>query len=116
MASPGGTLDARNVVDIGVQKEQSKLAFIQDDDQVADWVSAHTTADIANLSTADKLRALQTLQGGFISAQDLAAIGRICRSVSSHSEAEAIRDGVDLSQFVDLGQRTQMRVFLAQMP
>ncbi|MBV9945433.1 MAG: hypothetical protein JOZ69_01130, partial [Myxococcales bacterium] len=85
MASTGGTADARNVPDIAVQKEGSFLAFMQDDDQVAGWVSAHTTADIQKLPTADKLRAIQTLQGGLISGRDLAAMGRICASVSSHS-------------------------------
>jgi hypothetical protein len=115
MAETGGTLSAQNVADVAAENAPSPY-WIHDDDQVAAWISAHSTAEIGKLSTADKLRAIRTLQGGWVSAQDLAAIERICSSVRSRTEGEAIRRGVDILEFSDLGQRTQMRVFLAKMP
>jgi hypothetical protein len=115
MADSGGTLNMQNVADVAAENEPSPC-WIHDDDQVAAWVSAHSTVDIGKLSTNDKLQMIRTLQGGWVSARDMAAIGRICASASSHDEAEAIRRGVDLLLFTDLGQRTQMRVFLAKMP
>lgn len=75
MAETGGTLSAQNVADVAAENAPSPY-WIHDDDQVAAWISAHSTAEIGKLSTADKLRAIRTLQEGWVSAQDLAA--RIC--------------------------------------
>jgi hypothetical protein len=115
MAEEGGRLSTQNVADVATENEPSPY-WIHDDDQVAAWVSGHSRAEIGKLSAADKVQMIRTLQGGWVSAPDLAAMGRICASVTSHAEAESIRRGVDVLAFTDLGQRTQMRVFLAQMP
>ena len=115
MAETDGTLSAQNVADVAGENAPSPY-WIHDDDQVSAWISAHSTAEIGKLSTAEKLCAIRTLQEGWVSAQDLAAIERICSSVRSRTEGEAIRRGVDLLQFSDLGQRTDVRVFLAKMP
>jgi hypothetical protein len=115
MAETNGTVGRQNVADIAAENEPSSC-WIHDDDQVASWIRSHSAAEIGKLSTADKLRSVHVLQGGWISAEDMVAIGHICASVTSHKEAEAIRRGVDLSLFTDLGQRTRMRVFLARMP
>jgi len=110
--------NGKTMIDIGVLPgaDDSFAWGINDDDQVRDWVAAHSLSDIAALSTADKLRAIWTLQGGWISGDDLAAMGKICSSVKTKGEADAIRAGVNVLIFTDLGQRTQMRVFLSKMP
>jgi hypothetical protein len=57
-----------------------------------------------------------TLMGGWISDADIAAIARICSSVTSKEEANAIRKGIDVLKFSSLGQRTRVRVAFSQMP
>jgi hypothetical protein len=115
MGEQDGALGAQNVSDIASESEPSPL-WIHDDDQVRDWVSAHTLAEIGGLSVHDKLTAIATLQGGWISDDDLEAMRRVCASVTSHDEGQALRSGVDLVRYTDIGQRTQMRVYLAEMP
>jgi hypothetical protein len=90
--------------------------WINDDDQVRDWVNSHSLPDIGRLSTADKLTAIRALMDGWISDDDVAAIARICSSVTSRTEADAIRGGVDLLAMTSIGQRTAVRVAFARMP
>jgi hypothetical protein len=116
MSTSGGPLESKNVADIAAENEPSAY-WTNDDDYVRSWIENHPVApDIARLSTAEKLRAIWILQGGWISGEDLAAMGKICSAVTSHGEAEAIRRGVNVLIFTDLGQRTKMRVYLAKMP
>ena len=115
MAVHGGVLERQNVGDLATETAPSPY-WINDDDQVRDWVDAHSTVEIRMLSTANKLRAIQTLMGGWISGEDMDAMGRICGSVNTEAEARTIQRGVDLLDFSSLGQRTQMRVFFTQMP
>jgi hypothetical protein len=115
MAVSHGRLEQQNVVDVAAENEPSAL-WTGDDDEVRAWVTAHSLAEIGGLSAADKLRAIWVLQRGWISDDDMEAMGRICKSVTTRDQAEAIRAGVNLLIFGDLGQRTTMRVFLANMP
>ena len=115
MAVDGGALGSQNVADITKENEPNPY-WMNDDDHIRDWVNAHSNADIANLSTTIKLRAIKTLMGGWISDADMSAIGKICGVVTTKAEADTIRNGVDLLDFTSIGQRTQMRVFFSQMP
>ncbi len=116
MSTSGAPLESKNIADIAAENEPSAY-WTNDDDYVRSWVENHpATPDIARLPTAEKLRAIWILQRGWISGDDLAAMGKICSAVTSHNDAEAIRRGVNLSIFTDLGQRTKMRVYLAKMP
>jgi hypothetical protein len=90
--------------------------WIKDDDQVRNWVNAHSLAEIGSLSTNNKLIAIQTLMSGWISDDDVASISRICTSVTTGTEAKAIRGGVDLLDFTSIGQRTAVRVAFSKMP
>lgn len=115
MAVSGGVLEAQNVRDVAEENEPSSY-WINDDDRVRDWVNAHSIADIGQLSTPNKLRAIRTLMGGWISDADVAAIARICRGVKTSAEANAIRGGIDLLELSSIGQRTAVRVAFAGMP
>jgi hypothetical protein len=115
MAVDQGQLELRNVEDVAAENEPSAL-WTNDDDEVRAWVDAHSPAEIDRISTADKLRAIWILQRGWISDDDMNAMARICSSVTARNEAEAVRAGVNLLIFGDLGQRTKMRIFLANMP
>lgn len=90
--------------------------WLNDDDQVRDWVNTHSAVDIASLSTADKLKAIRTLMSGWISDDDVTAIGKICGSVTWRAEADAIRGDVDLLSMTSIGQRTAVRVAFVKMP
>jgi hypothetical protein len=105
MAVSGGGLESKNIKDVAEENEPSQY-WTNDDDQVRDWVNGHPLSDVAKLSTANKLNAIRTLMGGWISDDDVSVISRICSSVSSKTEADAIRGGVNLLDMTDLGQRT----------
>jgi hypothetical protein len=113
MADAKGSLFPVNATDIA---RENAPGWFEDDDQVRDWIKGHTLFEIRQLPSATKLAALKTLTSGWISGEDLAAMRRICGCAGSKEEADAIRKGVDLLAFTDLGQRAQMRVALANMP
>jgi hypothetical protein len=115
MAEDNGALESKNVADVARENEPSPY-WINDDDQVRAWVNAHPLTDIGKLSTTNKLKAIRTLMGGWISDDDVTAIARICSSVTSRTEANAIRGGVDLLDFTSIGQRTTVRVAFGRMP
>lgn len=65
MAVHRGVLESQNVADVATENEPSPN-WINDDDQVRDWVNAHSLPDIGRLSPANKLKAIKTLMGGWI--------------------------------------------------
>jgi hypothetical protein len=115
MGEDQGTLDSQNVADLSSENQPSPY-WLNDDDQVRDWVNAHSSSEICALPRASKVAAIKTLMGGWISDEDTDAIGKICRSVLDPADGRAIRQGINLLDFSSLGQRTQMRVFLSRMP
>lgn len=115
MAIDGGVLESRNIGDLASETAPSPY-WINDDDHVRDWISAHSTAEIRLIATSNKLRMIQTLMGGWISSEDMDAIGRICGSVTTAAEARQIQNGVNTMDFSSIGQRTQMRGFFSRMP
>jgi hypothetical protein len=115
MAVSGGALESQNLKDLAAENAPSPY-WINDDAHVRDWVNHHVFAEVAAQSTKTKLSMIKTLMGGWISDADVAAIVRICSSVTRIDEARAIRAGVDTLDFSDLGQRTRVRVALASMP
>jgi len=115
MAVVNGTLESKNVADIIAENEPSAY-WTNDDDYVVSWINTHSAAEIARLSTPEKLRAIWILQGGWISGADLQAMGKICETVKTTNEAAAMRRGINPLIFSDIGQRTTMRVFLSKMP
>ena len=115
MGQDQGTLGSQNVADLSSENQPSPY-WLNDDDQVRDWVNAHSSSEICALPRASKVVAIKTLMGGWISDEDMDAIGKICRSVLDPADGRAIRQGINLLDFSSLGQRTQMRVFLSRMP
>lgn len=115
MAVHGGVLESRNVADLASENAPSPY-WVNDDDRVRDWVTAHSTIEIGRISTTNKLKMMRTLMGGWISDDDVQAMGRICQSVRTAAEARTIQNGIDLTDFSSIGQRTQMRVIFSRMP
>lgn len=115
MAVDKGVLESRNVSDIGAENNPSSW-WVNDDNQVRDWISTHGAPDIARLSTEAKLKAIRTLMSGWISDDDMAAIVTIMANVRDKAEADAIRKGIDPLDFASIGQRTQFRVAAVRMP
>ena len=87
-----------------------------DDDDVRDWLSAHSLEDVRGLSTEAKISAIKTLMGGWISDEDVAAICNIARSVKNKAEADKIRNNIDVLEMSSIGQRTMVRVCFSKMP
>ena len=92
MAVHGGALWSKNLADLAVENEPSPY-WINDDDYVAEWVNHHSVAEVGRLATNNKIRAIQTLLSGWVSFDDMAAIKRVCLSVTAKPEADAIRKG-----------------------
>ena len=90
--------------------------WLTDDDSIRRWVAIHSIFEIRALSTSIKIKMIARLMSGWISDDDMDAIGRICGSVVSGAESKAIQDSVNLLDFTSIGQRTRMRVFFAKMP
>ena len=115
MAESGGTVVSKNIKDLAEENEPSPY-WINDDDQVRDWVNGHPIDEVAKLSTASKLKAIQALMPGWISDDDVNAIARICSGVKSKTEAGAIRSGIDVLSMSSIGQRTMVRLVFAKTP
>jgi hypothetical protein len=115
MAVSGGYLESKNVGDLAKENATSPY-WINDDDSVRDWIETHTIVEIRQIVISKKLQMISTLMSGWISSDDMHALGRICSSVDTRAEAAALQKGVNLLNFSDLGQRTKMRVFFAKMP
>jgi hypothetical protein len=115
MAIDGGVLESQNVGDLALENQPSPY-WVNDDDQVRDWVNHHNSAEVGLLSTTNKINMIKTLMGGWISDEDVDAIRRICSSVTLKKEADAIRNSIDLLTFTSIGQRTSVRVAFASMP
>lgn len=110
-----GVLESRNLRDSAVENDPSSW-WINDDDHVRDWISAHTQAEVGALSAADKLSMIRTLMGYYISDADVDAIVAICASVTTRDQAEVIRNGIDLADFSGHGQRMRVRIAFDNMP
>ena len=109
-----GVLESKNLVDLA--SENSPNPYWDDDDQVRDWISAHSIGEIAKLSTATKLDAFRTLMSEWISDEDVDAMKKICQSITTTVEANKLRSAVNVPSFSSLGQRTAIRVAFAKMP
>ncbi len=90
--------------------------WTNDDNEVRDWLKAHTNVEIAALSPSDKVEILQTLLGGWVSDSDVTAMVRVVGTVTSVSEARTITAGVNPMQMKGVGQRTRFRIALNAMP
>jgi hypothetical protein len=115
MAVSGGVLEKQNVGDLASENAPSPY-WINDDDQVRDWINEHSSIEINLLSTTNKVKMFHPLASGWISDDDVDAMLRICSSVTTGTEAKSIQNGVDLKLFSSIGQRTRMRVGFSQMP
>jgi hypothetical protein len=90
--------------------------WTNDDNEVRDWLKAHTNGDIAALSVADKIAIINTLMGGWISDGDVTAMVRVIGTINSVSDAKAVNAGVDPYSMKGVGQRTRVRMALDAMP
>jgi LysM repeat protein len=115
MAQTSGQLESKNIDDL--DKETSP-SFREDDDRIRFWVARHSQADIASLNAATKINMINILLNGWISTDDMDAIDRICKSILTHEEGDAVgQDAAKrLLDIEDLGQRTRMRGILGNLP
>jgi hypothetical protein len=115
MADSNGVLEKQNVGDLASENAASPF-WINDDDQVRDWINAHSSIEINMISTNNKVKMFDPLASGWISDDDIDAMLRICEAVDDTKEAKAIQQSVHLTSFSDIGQRTRMRVGFSRMP
>lgn len=115
MGASGGAIASINLRD-AIEENQPSPYWMNDDDQARNWIMARGLGEISNLSTANKIKAIKVLMGGWISDDDMKSIEKVCQSVKTGAEARSIQASVQLNDFTSLGQRTQMRVFFTKMP
>jgi hypothetical protein len=87
-----------------------------DDDEIRGWVATRDVAAIASLPPNEKLRMIFSLMRGWVAAADTATMERICASVRSREELDALRQAIEphITELSDIGQRTRLRVALAR--
>jgi hypothetical protein len=92
--------------------------FFNDDDQVRSWVSATDPGALGRQPASEKIRMLNTLIDGRVSGDDLVAMEKILRSVTTGAEMNLIRAAMKPREpdFSDLGQRTRFRAALLRNP
>lgn len=115
MGESGGAIASQNLRD-AIEENQPSPYWMNDDDQVRNWIMARALGEISNLSTSNKIKAIKVLMSGWISDDDMRSIEKICQSVKTGAESRNIQTAIDLNDFTSLGQRTQMRVFYTRMP
>ena len=88
------------------------------DNDIRAWVARTELVPLGLQPTSEKIRMLNTLIDGWVSEDDMVAIGKILRSVTSRTEMVAIRGALASREldFTDVGQRTLFRVALARTP
>ena len=92
-----------------------------DDNQVRQWTGNQDLPAIARQSPEEKIRMIETLIGGtfsWISDDDVDAMERILRSVTSRAEMQRLRRALSprAVDFTSIGQRTRFRIALAREP
>ncbi len=92
--------------------------FFNDDDQIRTWVAKQDLAAVGRQPAPEKIRMINTLLDGWVSDDDLDAIDRICRSVTSFQGMVAIQNAISPLEIslTSIGQRTRLRVILSRHP
>jgi hypothetical protein len=106
----------RKTIDNLRAETEPSASWISDDDEVRDWLKAHSNADIAALTPQIKLTVLRVLMSGWISDADVDAMVLVTKNVTSPSEAKLLRGGIDPMEMKGVGQRTRFRIALDAMP
>lgn len=114
MADVSGATESKNVRDLGT--ENTPWSW-QTDDEVRDWI-ARQGGKLGGLSTATKIAMIDKLFEGWISDEDVEAIGEIAKSATPGAQSAAIKSHLTsrLLDMTSIGQRTRVRVFIAGMP
>jgi hypothetical protein len=115
MGADSGAMTSRALQDLQSETAPSEN-WVNDDDQVREWIKTHTAGDLATLSTAAKISALRTLMGGWISDEDVAAMTKVILSSRNNDESKAIRSSINPIDMTSIGQRTRIRIALSKMP
>lgn len=86
--------DNPNTLKAGYLDRKIPTRNLKGDSEIRDWVSTHSTSDIALLPTPEKIRLLNRLLDGWVSDDDVAAFEKICGSVDSATEQSALRNAL----------------------
>lgn len=87
-----------------------------DDDEIREWASKSSLDQIRILPFLEKVKMIFSLMKGWVSEDDIIAIEKICLSINSRSEIDAIGEIVEpqLINLSSIGQRTRVRVALVR--
>jgi hypothetical protein len=100
-----------------VSKDQAAPApgtFEAGDTVIRQWVSDQDLQSIGRQPTQEKVRMINRLLNGWVSDDDVAAIERICRSVTYEDEMEEIRGAIEprVTELSNFGDRARVRAAL----
>lgn len=85
-------------------------------DRVTDWINGKSLSMVRAVSTPHKVRMLRTLMCRELPAQNLIALLRLLQAVHLFSEAEQVREHLDLAQLENAEQRKSVGLALAGLP
>jgi len=85
-------------------------------ERVTDWINSNSLSMGRAVTTPHKVRMIRTLMCAELPAQNLIALLRLLQAVHLFSEAEQVRDHLELSQIENAEQRKSVGLALAGLP
>jgi hypothetical protein len=88
------------------------------DDEVREWIDHHSADQLAATPAASRAAMVDQLMSGWITDEDVQAMRSIAASARTGADAGPIRAALErgIPNMSSIGQRTQVRVLVAQMP
>ena len=87
----GKEADNPNTLKEGYIERHIPTQGLTTDTEIRDWVSTHSTSDIAALPIEERVRLLDRLLDGWVSDEDVTAFEKICSSVYTAAEQSALQ-------------------------
>lgn len=109
-------IDNPNTLEQNVRSDRQRRS-VTDDTGVRAWVSRSTPAAIRNIGTAELVRMIEVLMGGWwVSSEDMNAIVTLCNAIDNAAQMERVRAAINpqIINLQSIGQRVQLRLALAR--
>lgn len=97
-----------------IENVRSARGNLSTDEGIRNWVSANDPRTIGQLPTQELIRMINRLMDGWVSDDDVSAIERICRSVTSTAQVARIQRAIipRVGELMDFGHRRRVRLSL----
>jgi hypothetical protein len=106
--------EAQQTCIVSVLGNKTPTSELTSDTDIRDWMAKANSAVINDLPQWEKIRLINRLLDGWVSDDDIKAIGKIYRNTPS-SQLPAVKQAIEkrILDLMSISQRTQLRVILA---